>query len=92
MAPEDMAAAINAALIPTPVSVNPFSIKPWCCECSGPIDPRVALVTDAVIGWRTADGTAHWAGLCRSCIQSLDAADRAETTKRLNAIRSRIYS
>jgi hypothetical protein len=92
MTPENIAEAIGAVLTPTPIQLSAYSIKPWCCECGGSIDPRVALVTDAVIGWQTADGSAHWAGLCRPCVQSLDAADQAETVRRLQAIRARAFS
>jgi hypothetical protein len=89
MTPENIAEAVGAILSPTPVRIDPRSIKPFCVECATPIDPL--KIPDGV-AMRMPDGAMRYMGLCRGCSQSLDSANHVETIRRLERIRARSFS
>jgi hypothetical protein len=92
MTPEKIAEAVKAVLTPTQIRIDPRCICPFCAECDAAVDPRLAAINDGVLGWRMADGSHYFVGLCQRCIASLDAASHSETVRRLRAIRSRAFS
>jgi hypothetical protein len=64
------------------------AIPPNCGECGTSID--TATVAETLL-CKMGDNSYRVIGLCYPCLESLDAADREETVKRLVAIRKKCF-